>query len=293
VLILGSSLMLGPQVGSVFSAVTKGLGGGNYNTTIANTQPNPSTPVPNSNMQPAKLPEDRLIIRTGNISITVNKVADTLDQLAVLAKGKGGLVFSNNVTQANGYTNATMTLQIPPDQFEETLSAIRKLAITVTNENSTSQDVTEEYVDNDAQIKNLTQTEQQLNTLLTKANTVGEVLSVQHEITTVRGQIDQLQGRQNYLAKRSSMSSITINIATVATTPAEVEPNKNAGWDVGKIIQNSWQTSLKVLQKLAEVLIILVMFVWAVPLLLVALLLVAWSLLVKAYPQIKRNLSPR
>jgi hypothetical protein len=167
------------------------------------------------------------------------------------------------------------------------MSGIRKLAVKTSNEDSSSQDVTEEYVDNDSQIKNLTQTEQQLNTLLTKANTVGEVLAVQHEVTTVRGQIDQLQGRQNYLSKRASMANITVNVAPVIVAVPE-QPVVVEGWSFSKALKNAWEGSLRGLQGLATLLITLLVYVWVLPLVLISLWLV-----IKLYKTIIQSLSTR
>ncbi len=220
---------------------------------------------------PGSLPSDRMIIRNGAIGIKVSNVEQTLGRVTSIANGKGGLVFSTNTEHRGDYTYATLTLQVPPARFDETMNDIRSAAVTVTNETSSSQDVTEEFVDNDAQIKNLTQSEQQLNTLLTKANTVGDVLAVQREITTVRGQIDRLQGRQKYLATKTSMASITVSIEPIGVVAPE-KSNSTQGWDFGRTLQNAWEGSVHGLQGLATVLITIAVYLWVLPL----LLLVYW-----------------
>lgn len=216
---------------------------------------------------PGSLPSDRMIIRNGAIGIKASNVEQTLGRITSIANGKGGLVFSTNTDHRGDYTYATLTLQVPPARFDETMNEIRSAAVTVTNETSSSQDVTEEFVDNDAQIKNLTQSEQQLNTLLTKANSVSDVLAVQREITTVRGQIDRLEGRQKYLATKTSMASITVSIEPIGPVTPE-KASTTPGWDFALTLQNAWDGSVHGLQGLATVLITIAVYLWVLPLLL-------------------------
>lgn len=263
-------MLSGPSVGSVFSAVTKGLGSSanSYPAAAATTEAAGATSsTTSSSSQASNQPDERMIIRTGTIAITVDNVEDTLGKMTALVNSEQGLVFSTSTNHAGDYVYANLTLQVPPAKFDETMTGIRKLANKVTSESSSSQDVTAEYVDNEAQIKNLTQTEQEFNTLLTKATNVGDVLAVQQQISTVRGQIDKLQGRQNYLSKKTSMSTITVNIAPVVAQTVQ-KTQAVPGWDFGKTLDNAWAGSLRGLEKLATVLITLVAFFWVVPLLL-------------------------
>lgn len=218
---------------------------------------------------PGSLPSDRMIIRNGAIGIKATSVEQTLGRITSIVTSKGGLVFSTSTDHRGDYTYATLTLQVPPARFDDTMSDIRSAAVTVTNETSSSQDVTEEFVDNDAQIKNLTQSEQQLNTLLTKATSVTDVLAVQREVTTVRGQIDRLEGRQKYLATKTSMASITVSIEPIGLITPE-KFNSTQGWDFGRTLQNAWDGSVHGLQGLATVLITIAVYLWVLPLLLLA-----------------------
>ncbi|MBN9388475.1 MAG: DUF4349 domain-containing protein [Chloroflexi bacterium] len=215
------------------------------------------------------LPPDRLIIRNATVALTADDVEKTLMDVRALATEKSGVVFQSNSTVRADKTYATLTIQVPAAAFDETMNRLRKLTgVKVTSEDTTSQDVTEEYVDIQAQLKNLQATETELVRLLNKAQTVDEILSVQTQLTNIRGQIDQRQGRINYLEKRTAMSSITVNISPVL--PASVRTTATGDWNPLAVLEDAWAGSLKGLQGLASVVITLgVWLVWLGPLALV------------------------
>ena len=97
--------------------------------------------------------------------------------------------------------------------------------------------------------------------------------NIQREITNVRGQIERLQGRANYLDRRAAMSTIAINLET----PVVAGPSTPTGsdWRFTVVVGEAWAASLKALQVVATVVItVAVFFWWLLPLL--ALGVLAW-----------------
>jgi PKD repeat protein len=86
------------------------------------------------------------------------------------------------------------------------------MAVKVTSENSTSKDVTEEYVDLKAQLGNLEATEAQLLQIMQKADKVEDILKVQQELSRIRGQIEQTRGRMQFLERTTSTSLIEVSL---------------------------------------------------------------------------------
>lgn len=218
------------------------------------------------------LPPDRLIVRNATVSLAADDVEKTLLELKALAVEKTGSVFQSSSTIRENKTYAALTIQVPSGAFDDTMNRLRKLTgVKVESENSTSQDVTEEYIDLKAQVTNLQATETELVRLLGKTNSVGEILSVQRELTNVRGEIDRRQGRLNYLAKKTDMSSITVNISPVL--PAGTKVSDTNGWDPLGVLQTAWAGSVKGLQGLFTVLITLGAWaIWLGPIFLVGYL---------------------
>ena len=63
----------------------------------------------------------------------------------------------------------TLTIRVPAARFEEARAEIRKLGLRVESEKIDAQDVTRQYVDQDASIRNLRAEEAQYLTILKQA----------------------------------------------------------------------------------------------------------------------------
>lgn len=217
---------------------------------------------------------DRLIIRNGSITIIVKDVNGTVTQVTELARASDGYVQSTNSRYQGELLVATVTIKVPAEAFDDMLAAIRKLAIKVDAENSSSQDVTEEYVDLGARLKVYEATEQQLLTFLQKTQSVDESLKVYRELNTVRSQIESVKGRMNYLSKSAAMSNITVQIREEAKEKPIVEEE---GWDPGKVVRDVLRWLASALQFLYRA-VVFVLF-GLVPVLLVVaipLLILRW-----------------
>jgi len=135
------------------------------------------------------------------------------------------------------------------------MAQLRKLAVKVDAESTSSQDVTEEYVDLDARLKVYEATEQQLLTFLQKTQNVDESLKVYRELNNVRSQIESAKGRMNYLTKSAAMSSITVQVK-----PEEKEKPivKEESWNPGRVVREVLRWLVAALQFLFYLLIFIV-----------------------------------
>jgi hypothetical protein len=209
---------------------------------------------------------DRKIIRTATLQLTVKSVTTSLDQVRALAGAHGGYVTQSESHQSGDYTVATITLQVPVQEFDNVIPLLRQMGLKPAQETISSSDVTEEYVDLQAQLRNLQATEARLLALQQKADALADVLAVDRELRQVQGDIEQAQGRLNYLSTRAAMSTITVSLYPEALpAPVSVEP----GWDPVSIADHAWAASLDLLTGAAGVLITVAVFLWwTVPLLL-------------------------
>ena len=233
-------------------------------------QPQPSG-QPSANTAQPDAP--RQIIKTGTLSLVLKDVDSGMSQVRAVAKQHGGDVLQENATKSGDHRVADMVIQVPSDRFDDVMAALRGLNGLVDRpvDRTSSQDVTEEYVDLQAQIKNLQATEGKLLELQGKATRMEDILSLQREITNIRGQIERLQGRANYLDKRSAMSTINLHLQPEGAPVRTGQP----AWRFGEVLARAWERSLLVFQGLATVLINLAAFaVWVLPLALVGWL--AW-----------------
>ena len=199
----------------------------------------------------------RKVIKTADLGLRSEEVRRSAARAQQVAATAGGTVLSSQVYRSDDSITANLVLSVPSEEFERVLDELRSLGEKVTTDSISGQDVTEEYVDLESRERNLRATEESLLRLYDRAENVEEALSIQRELTTVRGEIELVQGRIKYLDQRSAYSQITLNIQPV-TSPPPPGPN----WDPKDVVERAWSASLSVLQVMATAIISAVAFGW-------------------------------
>lgn len=157
---------------------------------------------------------ERMIVRNGNLSLKVADVAAARDQITQLASILGGFVVASSLYSSGDSLAGNISIRVPDEKFDGALAGIRALAAKVDQENTSSQDITQEYIDLESRLKNAQATESQYLNLLSKATTVTDILSIQDKLSQTRQQIEQLKGRMQYLEQTSALSLITVSLQT-------------------------------------------------------------------------------
>ena len=190
--------------GVIVETPTKESGG------VAVPAPTPApAPVP-TNGNDSYIETDRMIIRTANMQLVVDDVRDTINNIAQLAQDQEGYVVNSSSWKEGERVVGQITIRVPSGDFNYAMSVLRSMAVEVTSETTSAQDVTEEYVDLEATLRNLEATEAQLLKLMEKAVEVKDILSVQSELSRVQQDIERTKGRMQYLERTSSMSLIQV-----------------------------------------------------------------------------------
>ena len=212
----------------------------------------------------APVGQERLIIRTADMSLIATDTEATLAHIAALADSSGGWVVSSNVYQSTDTAKTGyVQIRVPAEGFQSVLDAIAGMAVEVTNLSTSGQDVTEEYVDLSARLGNLEATAARLHTFLDEARNVEEALSVSNELSRVEGEIEALKGRMQYLEQSSAFSAITVNV-----TPDELaQPIEVGGWQPTGVARQAIEALINALQVVANAAIWFILF--ALPILLV------------------------
>jgi hypothetical protein len=119
----------------------------------------------------------------------------------------------------------------------------------ILNEQIQTQDVTASAIDQDARLTNLRATEQALLGIMTKATTITDTLAVQTQLTTVQGQIEELQAQRNQLGDQAAFSTLTVQFEASPRTETTSATN---GWSINGSIDDATATLVKVGQGLAS-----------------------------------------
>ncbi len=173
----------------------------------------------------SRLPVGRQVVRSASLDVDVVTFEDGSRALVRIAEANGGFVSDSSVSQAEP-PSGTFLLRVPAFRFGEALEQVEALG-KVTGRQVRGEDVTEEFVDLRARIRNLEAHERQLITFMDRATRVTDLLAIEQELSRVRGEIEQLTGRQRFLANRVQMSTIQVTLR---------EKGKQGGaifWDFG------------------------------------------------------------
>jgi hypothetical protein len=163
----------------------------------------------------ADAPAGRKIIRASSIEMVVLHPAEVADKITSLAEGLGGYLVSADGGGQNA-TAGTLTIRVPAEQFETARAEIRKLGLRVESEKVDAQDVSRQYVDQDANLRNLRAEEAGYLVILKQASTVKDMLAVTQRLSEVRGQIEQQQAELNALSRKIETVALTISLRTEA-----------------------------------------------------------------------------
>ena len=212
----------------------------------------------------------RKIVKNGYITLEVNDIAAAITAISAMANDLNGYVVSSNKQGETDATYGQVSIRVPSDRFDEALDRLGKLAVNVPSESTNSQDVTEQYTDLQAQLRNYEAEEAQYLELLKKAEKVEDILAVQRELFTVRGEIEQVKGRILYIDRTSDM-------ALIDATLTKVKPIGGTAWSALETLKSAARGLVSFGKVLADVLIWLVIFspIWII-ILFVVLYFVKW-----------------
>ena len=153
----------------------------------------------------------RKIIYDARIDLLVKSLSVTERAILDLIQENGGFLAESTIAAQTGtQRDATWRARVPVNRFDSFVSAVSRLGEVRTNHVG-SQDVTEEYYDIEARIRNKQEEEKRLlKHLADSTGKLEDILSVERELTRVRGEIEQMQGRLRFLANRAELSTVTI-----------------------------------------------------------------------------------
>jgi hypothetical protein len=182
------------------------MGGSDYKDAVKKRMPSEAPQIAANEIK-------RMVVKTGTMSIVVKDVRLGIKKVAEYAEKNGGFVVSSNISQSGNAPYGTIAIRIPSEKFDASLGEAKSLG-EVVSEFTQGEDVTGEYYDLDAQLRNLQATEQQFLAIMKQATKIQDILDVQNELTEVRGRIEQIQTRMKVLKQTADYSSLTITLST-------------------------------------------------------------------------------
>jgi hypothetical protein len=219
---------------------------------------------------------DRMIVRTANASLVVADTGDSVARIKSIVEALGGYVVDTRLWRDDGQLRGSVTVRVPSESLDDALDQFKALAVKVERESSSSQDVTEEYTDVDARLRNLEATEQELLELLAtvreRTGKADDILAVHRELTNIRGQIEQLKGRMQYLERTAAMAAVTLELIPDVLA----QPIAGTGWRPSETVATALRSLLRTLRFLVDAAIVIALYVLPLVILLLIPVAIVW-----------------
>ncbi|MDO7883614.1 DUF4349 domain-containing protein [Antiquaquibacter soli] len=165
---------------------------------------------------------DRQVIVTGWMTVTVEEPLEAAVEAVRIAESVGGRVDGRQeyapVDGDKG--SATLTLRLPAEGLSATLDKLKELG-DVQEVSLNSTDVTMATQDLDARITALSASIDRLLALLEKSTDIDTLISLETAISDRQAQLESLEAERRYYADQVALSTVTLNLVSVADAPVE------------------------------------------------------------------------
>lgn len=151
---------------------------------------------------------DRMLIWKAQLNIEVGNVADAVRAASATAEREGGFVENKS---DHGEASASVTLRIPSGKFKASVASLESLG-KVTYRNIEGKDVTEQYIDVEARLKNMLLLRDKMKRLLEKAADVKDILAIETELNRVQSDIDSMEGQIKSLKGKADYATIQLSL---------------------------------------------------------------------------------
>jgi hypothetical protein len=206
-----------PQI-AARGAIGRGAGGGEEHADSITDDASAVSLASISTVYAATEAVDRKIIRNGELTLETESPTEGLRKITAAAESHGGFVVTSEFKQnpvaagAKPSQSVTVVARVPSSQFASALDQIRNAGERVIQEKVSGQDVSEEYLDVEARLRNKKALEGQFLEIMKQARKVADALDVQSQLADVRTEIERLEGRRRFLENQAALSTITTTL---------------------------------------------------------------------------------
>jgi hypothetical protein len=156
---------------------------------------------------------DPKVIKTASMEV---ELADgTFDKAfrdaSLVAVQHGGYIQSSSTSRFDEARTASLVVRVPAARFDPALAAFRELGDVVA-EDASGEDVSAQFVDLQARLRNWEAQESVLLRLMSEANTIDESIKVQRNLSDVQLNIERLRGQLRLLRDQTDLGTIGLTL---------------------------------------------------------------------------------
>ncbi len=159
------------------------------------------------------------LIRTAELTVVVDDVPGQAAAADAAARAAGGVIAGDDRSGSGAGAHATLVLEVPPDRMDAVLDQLGRLGDEQSRSSSTK-DVTEDVADVDARVASMQASIARVRAILSRAEKIGDVVSVEGELSRRTTELESLQARQRALAGQVDFATITLQLRASQAAPA-------------------------------------------------------------------------
>ncbi|KZE69362.1 hypothetical protein AWM68_03595 [Fictibacillus phosphorivorans] len=187
--------------------------------------------------QKQQIKNQRKVIYNADMQISVDKLENTMESVRNMVEDKNGYIVESNTSAGErGYESGTMVVRVPMDGFRAFLGEVRKLSKGTPHENIRGEDVTEEYVDLSSRLKAKQQVRDRLESFMKDAQRTEDLLKISADLASVQEEIEQIEGRLNFLKNQSDYSTVTIQFEVKNLQAEKLQTEQLNTWAKTKML---------------------------------------------------------
>lgn len=156
----------------------------------------------------AQVRPDRMLIWKADMTVRVADIPSAVREASATAERHGGFVEKKS---EHGEDSACLTLRVPSKTLKAAVAGLGCLG-KVTYHNLEGEDVTEQYIDVEARLKNKIALRDRLKLHLEKAKDVKDILAIENELNRVQSDIDSMEGQIKSLRGKVDYATIVLNL---------------------------------------------------------------------------------
>ena len=204
------------------SAVGDGFGTAGSSTERSRNDalPAPDAAAPSASAVPVA--SDRVVKHaTLDVRVGAKDLGDQFSKAQALAGFLGGYVEQSDLSHGL----ASVTMRVPVVRFDEAVARLTGLGKRTTL-SERGDDVSSQFSDLEARIRNLSAQEGVLQDLMRHARSIADTITVQQQLSQVRGEIEQLTGQRNLLDNQTSLATVAATLHAAGVAPAPRDENR-------------------------------------------------------------------
>jgi len=180
------------------------------------------------------------IIKDGNMSVQTEDIAASKKTLDDLVKSLNGYYEREDLQNNDQRTTYDLKIRVPSANFEKLISGIENGKDEITGKSIQARDVTEEYVDIETRLASKRNYLKRYLELLSKANTVKDILAIEENIRVLQEEIESQEGRLKLLNDQIGFSTLEVNLFRVKEFVYKPQPKDNFSERIKKSLSGGW-----------------------------------------------------